>query len=64
VEQLLARLDAGNHALALDIARLPEQIKGYGHVKARHLATVRPKWAELMRQWSEARVGPRELQAA
>jgi indolepyruvate ferredoxin oxidoreductase len=62
VEQLIARLDAGNHALALEIARLPEQIKGYGHVKARNLAKVRPQWTGLMQQWSAARA--EQLQAA
>jgi len=51
IDQVLARLNADNHALALDIARLPEQIKGFGHVKARHLAAVRGKWASLLEAW-------------
>ena len=41
----------GNHAQAVEIARLPEQIKGYGHVKARNLAAVRPQWQALLAQW-------------
>ena len=53
VDTLLQRLDAGNHALAVEIARLPEQIKGYGHVKARNLAAVRPRWQALLAQWAE-----------
>ena len=52
IEVLLPDLDAGNHALALEIARLPEQIKGFGHVKARHLAAVRSRWAELQARWA------------
>jgi len=48
LDEVLRVLDAGNHATALEIARIPEGIKGYGHVKARHLAAVRPKWASLM----------------
>ncbi|MBX3660048.1 MAG: indolepyruvate ferredoxin oxidoreductase family protein [Ramlibacter sp.] len=51
LEQILASLNAGNHALAVDIARLPEQIRGYGHVKERNLTAVRQKWAGLMQQW-------------
>jgi indolepyruvate ferredoxin oxidoreductase len=51
VEELLGRLDAGNHALAVEIARIPEEIRGYGHVKERHLAAARPKWERLMAQW-------------
>jgi indolepyruvate ferredoxin oxidoreductase len=51
VLELLDALNPGNHALALDIARLPEQIKGYGHVKARNLAAVRPQWDALLGRW-------------
>nr|WP_315228149.1 indolepyruvate ferredoxin oxidoreductase family protein [uncultured Limnohabitans sp.] len=51
IDQVLAKLSADNHALAMDIARVPEQIKGFGHVKARHLAAVRGKWASLMGAW-------------
>ena len=38
--EILARLDHDNHALAVEIASLPEQIRGFGHVKERHLAEV------------------------
>jgi len=51
IEELLLKLDSGNVELAAEIARLPEEIRGYGHVKARHLAAVRPKWAALMQRW-------------
>jgi indolepyruvate ferredoxin oxidoreductase len=52
VEQLLVRLDAGNHAQAVEIARIPEQIKGYGHVKARNLAAASARWDELLQGWT------------
>jgi indolepyruvate ferredoxin oxidoreductase len=51
VEELLAGLQPGNHALAVQIAALPEKIRGYGHVKARNLAAVRPEWQRLLEQW-------------
>jgi indolepyruvate ferredoxin oxidoreductase len=51
VEELLASLQPGNHALAVQIAALPEKIRGYGHVKARNLAAVRPEWQRLREQW-------------
>jgi indolepyruvate ferredoxin oxidoreductase len=54
IEELLAGLHAANHAAAVEIARLPEQIRGYGHVKARHLASVRPLWDERMAAWRAA----------
>ncbi|MCC2676466.1 MAG: indolepyruvate ferredoxin oxidoreductase, partial [Ramlibacter sp.] len=41
-------------ALAVEMARLPEQIKGYGHVKARNLAAGRPLWDSLLQQWRGA----------
>jgi indolepyruvate ferredoxin oxidoreductase len=55
IEELLAGLNIGNHALAADIARIPEDIRGYGHVKARHLTAARAKWTTLMAQWREAK---------
>ena len=57
VDELLASLTRGNLALACEIARLPEMIRGYGHVKHRHLSEVRPKWAELMARWRAAGAG-------
>ena len=53
IEEVLARLDTGNLALATDIARIPEQIKGYGHVKERHLAAARIQWDKLMAEWAQ-----------
>jgi indolepyruvate ferredoxin oxidoreductase len=52
IEQVLDRLAAGNHALALEIAAIPEQIKGFGHVKERNLAAARPRWDALMARWN------------
>ncbi len=51
IEELLRTLDAGNRGLAAEIARLPEDIRGYGHVKARHLQAARTKWQALMQRW-------------
>ncbi len=51
IEELLKTLNASNRTLAVEIARIPEEIRGYGHVKARHLATARPKWEALMKRW-------------
>ena len=51
IEELLAGLTADKLPLAVEIARLPEEIRGYGHVKERHLKAARAKWAELMARW-------------
>ncbi|MGQ0675420.1 MAG: indolepyruvate ferredoxin oxidoreductase family protein [Rhodospirillales bacterium] len=51
LDALLAGLSHDNHALAVEIASLPEHIRGFGHVKARHLAEAKAKEAELMARY-------------
>ena len=51
IDEVLAKLQADNHALALEIANVPDAIKGYGHVKARNLSATRSKWETLLGQW-------------
>jgi indolepyruvate ferredoxin oxidoreductase len=60
IDEVLATLSAANLAQAVEIARIPEEIRGYGHVKERHLAAARPKWAALMSAW---RAGPQKIAA-
>ena len=54
IDELLATLGAHNHAAALEIARIPEQIKGFGHVKERNLVVARQQWQQRMAQWRVA----------
>lgn len=49
--EVLRGLNAANHGLALEIARLPESIKGFGHVKERNARAARSRWDGLMAQW-------------
>ncbi|MCZ4313429.1 indolepyruvate ferredoxin oxidoreductase family protein [Comamonadaceae bacterium G21597-S1] len=51
IDEVLGTLTADKHGLAVEIARLPEKIKGYGHVKERNLAAARSQWQALMQQW-------------
>jgi len=51
IERLLQKLDAGNVGLAAQIASIPDQIRGYGHVKEAHLHAARAREAELLREW-------------
>jgi len=53
VEELLRALRPANRALAVEIARLPLEIRGYGHVRARHLAQVRPRWEAALARWRQ-----------
>jgi indolepyruvate ferredoxin oxidoreductase len=53
VESLLAGLDAGNHATAVELANLPEQIRGFGHVKERNVDAFRQKKDALLAALTE-----------
>jgi indolepyruvate ferredoxin oxidoreductase len=51
---LLPTLSVSNQQAAVAFARVPEHIRGYGHVKARHLAAARVQWAELLERYHHA----------
>ncbi|MCV2369735.1 indolepyruvate ferredoxin oxidoreductase family protein [Roseateles oligotrophus] len=48
VNELLTGLSADKLELAVQLARLPEQIRGYGHVKHANVVTVRAKQQALL----------------
>ena len=48
VDQLLANLNNENHQIAVDLASLPEQIRGYGHVKEKAIKVVKSKEQQLL----------------
>jgi len=56
VGTLLAGLTRENHALAIEIASLPETIRGYGHIKAKSVEAARKKLAELLARYRAAPV--------
>jgi indolepyruvate ferredoxin oxidoreductase len=51
VERLLAGLTPQNHALAVQIAAIPDEIRGYGHIKARTLGPAKTKRDELLARY-------------
>ena len=59
IDELLKTLCAANLAQAAEIARIPEEIRGYGHVRERHLNAAREKWAKLMAAWRGGEAGRR-----
>jgi indolepyruvate ferredoxin oxidoreductase len=56
VETLLEGLTPGNHALAVEIASVPETIRGFGHIKAKSVDAARRKQAELLHRFEAAPV--------
>ena len=64
IETLLKDLSVDKLALAVEIASIPEDIRGYGHVKERNLAAARTKWQGLMQRWNApAAAAPVAVQA-
>jgi indolepyruvate ferredoxin oxidoreductase len=55
LDELIARLSPDNHHLAVGLAAIPEKIRGFGHVKMRHLAVAKADEAALLDQF---RAGP------
>jgi indolepyruvate ferredoxin oxidoreductase len=53
ISRLLESLSAANHALAVEIASLPEQIRGFGHVKLAAIEKVKLREAELLAKLQE-----------
>jgi len=48
IEEILKRLKAETYAEAVELASIPEQIRGFGPVKERHLTEARRKETELL----------------
>jgi len=55
LDELLPKLDTENHHVAVALAAIPEKIRGYGHVKMRHLKAAKAEEAALLEQF---RAGP------
>lgn len=51
MERVARELTPGNHALALEIARIPDEIRGFGHVKEAAVEKAKPREAELWAGW-------------
>jgi indolepyruvate ferredoxin oxidoreductase len=47
IDRVLGSLSSETHTHALAVAKVPENIKGYGHVKERNIRAARSLWASL-----------------
>jgi indolepyruvate ferredoxin oxidoreductase len=64
IADLLHDLKPQKLALAVEIASVPEDIRGYGHVKARHLVAAEARRAALFERWRGERVDSAAPQTA
>jgi indolepyruvate ferredoxin oxidoreductase len=51
INDILPRLNAANYSAATALAAIPEDIRGYGHVKEEHLLKAKAKEAELLKKF-------------
>ncbi len=63
IEGLLPSITAAKMKLAVEVASLPEHIRGFGHVKERHLADVESKTPQLLAAFHDSKPAPRAIAA-
>jgi indolepyruvate ferredoxin oxidoreductase len=51
LDQIAVKLTPDNHHIAVGLAVIPEKIRGFGHVKMRHLETAKAEEAALLEQF-------------
>jgi indolepyruvate ferredoxin oxidoreductase len=54
IAEVLDRMTPQNYAIAVDLASIPEYIRGYGHIKDRHLKDAKVREAALLDQLRSA----------
>jgi indolepyruvate ferredoxin oxidoreductase len=61
IDALLPKLNADNYQTAVDIASIPDQIRGFGHVKHANVEDAKKREAELRSKLASPVAGPREI---
>ncbi|MBV8261932.1 MAG: 2-oxoacid:acceptor oxidoreductase family protein, partial [Paraburkholderia sp.] len=51
MREVMGGLSEANLSLAVELANLPDAIRGYGHIKENNLKATRAKWATLLAKW-------------
>ena len=59
LEKLARELTAENHSLAVEIASIPDEIRGYGHVKDKSVDIAARRLGALMSRWNAGAPAPR-----
>jgi indolepyruvate ferredoxin oxidoreductase len=59
VAEILAKLTPANHGTAVELAAVPEHIRGYGHVKEAHLKTAKTREAALLAAFRSPQGAPK-----
>lgn len=57
LDELSAGLTAANHETAIALANVPDDIRGFGHVKENNLKAARGRWSKLLEQFRHPHSG-------
>ncbi|MFM7459703.1 MAG: indolepyruvate ferredoxin oxidoreductase family protein, partial [Burkholderiales bacterium] len=57
VDELVRDVTAANYETAVDLASVPEHIRGFGHVKHAHMLDARTRWAEWLAEFRSGEAG-------
>ena len=57
--EIVDKLAPANHATAVELASIPEHIRGYGHVKEAHLKTAKAREAALLAAFRSPETAPK-----
>lgn len=55
IGEIAGKLAPHNHSLAIQLAQIPEDIRGYGHVKERHFKAAKLKETGLKAAFDSAK---------
>ncbi len=58
IDEILARLTPANHAIAVELASLPLEIRGFGHVKEANRARTKAKEGALLSRFRAPATAP------
>jgi len=64
VDELMARKTADNHDIAVELAKLPEQIRGFGHVKDKAIVTAKAQKKRLKAVLQAEQIPVRQVEHA
>ena len=58
LDEIASKLNAANHATAVQLATVPDEIRGYGHVKERSIKVAKAAEASLLQQFRSPQPKP------
>jgi len=58
MNKILEEVNSKNLSLAVQIASIPEMIRGYGHVKEEHMNKAALKREQLLKSWNSKEYDP------